>query len=293
MKKLLTSTALLLIALAGVSYGQDVVICSPSALTGGPDIVAELGICPRGYMEVRRTANSSGNSSGGLFQRSVENMSDSIRRDNERRAAEREAARQRANERAIQERQIQAQQQQQRRINAALSEDSRCLQGTWDVANFNPEALISLDVAANGDVYLEGNNLSEQAAIEPNSTVSVLNNNIYMNINADEFRLRLNLRLSDDSLAGNLLLTRIEQRFFGDRELPTEERELLGTRVDQPPAGCELNIEPQPQSTNSSSPTVNRGETIADGLRNLSDLHRQGILTDEEFNAAKRRLLGL
>jgi hypothetical protein len=47
--------------LASVSYGQDVVICSPSALTGGPDIVAELGICPRGYMEVRRTANSSGN----------------------------------------------------------------------------------------------------------------------------------------------------------------------------------------------------------------------------------------
>ena len=47
------------------------------------------------------------------------------------------------------------------------------------------------------------------------------------------------------------------------------------------------------ESTNSSSPTVNRGDTIADGLKNLSDLHQQGILTDEEFNAAKRRLLGL
>lgn len=47
----------------------------------------------------------------------------------------------------------------------------------------------------------------------------------------------------------------------------------LGINVGQPPAGCELNIESQPQSTNSSSPTVNRGEAIADGLKNLSDLH--------------------
>jgi hypothetical protein len=67
----------------------------------------------------------------------------------------------------------------------------------------------------------------------------------------------------------------------------------LGIKVGQPPAGCELNIESHPQSTNSSSPTVNRGEAIADGLKNLSDLHQQGILTNEEFTAAKRRLLEL
>ena len=36
----------------------------------------------------------------------------------------------------------------------------------------------------------------------------------------------------------------------------------LGIKVGQPPAGCELNIESKPQSTNSSSPTVNRGEAI-------------------------------
>ena len=112
---------------------------------------------------------------------------------------------------------------------------------------------------------------------------------------AGEIRaLRLNLRLSGQSLTGNLVTTSVQEGFFTDKELPPEEFELSGTRVSAPPAGCGPSIEPSPQSRNSSSPEgIDRGETIADGLRNLSDLHRQGILTDEEFNAAKRRLLGL
>jgi len=36
-----------------------------------------------------------------------------------------------------------------------------------------------------------------------------------------------------------------------------------------------------------------RGEDLVERLSDLSALHSQGILTDEEFNAAKRRLLGL
>ena len=36
-----------------------------------------------------------------------------------------------------------------------------------------------------------------------------------------------------------------------------------------------------------------RGNSIVNGLSDLTELHSQGILTDEEFNAAKRRLLGL
>ena len=35
------------------------------------------------------------------------------------------------------------------------------------------------------------------------------------------------------------------------------------------------------------------GQPPADGLKNLSDLHQQGILTNEEFTAVKRRLLEL
>ena len=72
MNKLLTTTALslLLISTAGVSYGQAV-ICSPRTLIGGPNIVAELGICPAGYSRVGTTNSSGSSSAGGLFQNSV------------------------------------------------------------------------------------------------------------------------------------------------------------------------------------------------------------------------------
>ncbi len=39
--------------------------------------------------------------------------------------------------------------------------------------------------------------------------------------------------------------------------------------------------------------STERGSSIADGLSNLSKLYSEGLLTDEEFSAAKRRLLGL
>ena len=38
---------------------------------------------------------------------------------------------------------------------------------------------------------------------------------------------------------------------------------------------------------------ANTAESIVDGLSRLAELHEQGTLTDEEFNAAKRQLLGL
>ncbi len=51
-------------------------------------------------------------------------------------------------------------------------------------------------------------------------------------------------------------------------------------------------------SASATRPPVNpeasqRGNSLVNGLNDLNTLHSQGILTDEEFNAAKRRLLGL
>jgi hypothetical protein len=42
-----------------------------------------------------------------------------------------------------------------------------------------------------------------------------------------------------------------------------------------------------------SAQTRERGSSIADGLSSLSKLYSEGLLNDEEFSAAKRRLLGL
>ena len=43
----------------------------------------------------------------------------------------------------------------------------------------------------------------------------------------------------------------------------------------------------------SANASAERGSSIADGLSNLSKLYSEGLLNDEEFSAAKRRLLGL
>ena len=89
MNKLLTTTALsfLLISTAGVSYGQAA-ICSPRTLIGGPNIVAELGICPTGYSRVGTTSSSGSSSAGGLFQNSVNDMVENARHKSEKAGAE-------------------------------------------------------------------------------------------------------------------------------------------------------------------------------------------------------------
>lgn len=43
----------------------------------------------------------------------------------------------------------------------------------------------------------------------------------------------------------------------------------------------------------SANASAERGSSIADGLNNLSKLYSEGLLNEEEFSAAKRRLLGL
>jgi hypothetical protein len=277
------------------------VICSPSALTGGPDIVAELGICPRGYMEVRnnRITTDPGlpGNPGGNFNRRTERMADSMRRDNERRAAEREAARQREHEANLINQQMQFEQQAQRRATARLPEASRCLQGTWYIEAKVPNrdaVTAKLDVGDNGDIYWEGVNMSDGSLIsnrDSSGSATLVNNNIYISVNSTEYRMRISLSLSGQSLIGKNVVIGIKKGFFTDKELPPEEYEMTGARVSATPSGCESDIEPSSNSRSSSSEV--RGETIADGLRNLSELHEQEILTDEEFNAAKRRLLGL
>jgi hypothetical protein len=122
-------------------------------------------------------------------------------------------------------------------------------------------------------------------------SATLVNNNIYISMDATEARVRMSLSLSGQSLIGKNVIIGIKEGFFTDKELPPVEYKIIGARVSATPSGCELNIEPSSNSRSSSSEV--RGETIADGLRNLSELHEQEILTDEEFNAAKRRLLGL
>jgi hypothetical protein len=62
---------------------------------------------------------------------------------------------------------------------------------------------------------------------------------------------------------------------------------LRGTRTNTPPNEC------APKAATPSAQTRERGSSIAEGLNNLSQLYTEGLLSEEEFTAAKRNLLGL
>ena len=49
---------------------------------------------------------------------------------------------------------------------------------------------------------------------------------------------------------------------------------------------------PPPPAPPAASPDASRGASAADQLSQLSTLHQQGALTDEEFAAAKAKILG-
>ncbi|MDA8320841.1 MAG: SHOCT domain-containing protein [Actinomycetota bacterium] len=48
----------------------------------------------------------------------------------------------------------------------------------------------------------------------------------------------------------------------------------------------------QQQQPAGSQPAENGGQSVTDQLSRLADLHKQGVLTDQEFASAKAKLLG-
>jgi hypothetical protein len=66
---------------------------------------------------------------------------------------------------------------------------------------------------------------------------------------------------------------------------PSGQQVLQPTATIPPPAAA-----PVPAAA---SPTPPEAPSVADRLADLGKLHATGVLTDEEFSAAKRRLLGL
>jgi len=61
-----------------------------------------------------------------------------------------------------------------------------------------------------------------------------------------------------------------------------------GQRVVAAPAG----VPPGPDATATSAPAPPSGPSLAEQLGGLGRLHAEGVLSDEEFTTAKRRLLG-
>lgn len=67
----------------------------------------------------------------------------------------------------------------------------------------------------------------------------------------------------------------------------------LGLRSQQIPGGDSNRASPQTSTPAERASVPSAEPTVGDRLRELADLHRDGVLSDEEFASAKAKLLGL
>jgi Short C-terminal domain len=80
-----------------------------------------------------------------------------------------------------------------------------------------------------------------------------------------------------------------------DARISALEQQQPGGQYDQPPQYQQpppQYQQPPPQSQQPPAPAQDASSSMVDQLNKLAELHQQGVLTDDEFAAAKAKLLG-
>lgn len=257
------------------SVNAQSVICENNFNFNNPRIIANR-VCPLGYVKVGEVGNGSTSGGSSPLQPIYDQLNNNAAERRERlarEAAAAEAQRQREHE----ERMLRLQNPQSNIRTSSIPENARCLQGLWTVTRTdskdNPGG--SLRITAEGLIYVGKNLVSNDSSI----TSSLGNNRIMIRQGVMGSKgWTQNLQLVNDHLEG-----RISVR---DGAKGVETYDLRGERASNTPSGCAAG----PSNT---SVENQRGTTITDGLKDLSQLYENGLLTDEEFTAAKKRLLGL
>ena len=280
--KRLTLFASVLLTISATSVQAQSVICEKF---GSGQIIANR-VCPLGYVKKGEVAETNGGSFGNAGMQIYQDMINRNEADRQARLAREAAAAEAQRQRNYEAQQADERRRQQNIRNSSLPESARCLEGSWNIAAIsNSKGGANLDITDNGLVYFGGILMSHL----PGISIYLGNNTFSFNGNGtDGAELRQRLTLEGDVLIGTVTTVEVKQGFFKDKRLPAVTRNVRGTRTSPAPPNCG-----QVEKTKQNEATTNRGETIADGLKNLSELYNQGILTEEEFNAAKRRLLGL
>jgi len=280
--KRLTLLASVLLTISATSVQAQSVICEKF---GAGQIIANR-VCPLGYVKKGEVATTNGGGFGSAGMQAAQDMINRNEADRQARLAREAAAAEAQRQRNYEAQQAAERRRQQNVRNSSLPESARCLEGSWNIAVIsNSKGGANLDITDNGLVYLGGSLMSHQ----PGISIYLGNNTLNLNGNGtDGAELRQRLTLEGDVLIGTVTTVEVKQGFFKDKKLPAVTRNLRGTRTSPAPPNCG-----QVEKINQTEATTNRGATIAEGLASLSDLYEQGLLSEEEFKAAKRRLLGL
>ena len=286
--KLMTSvvTSLLLLCPLG-AIAQDR-ICEKF---GGGRIITEF-VCPAGYIDMGEiAAPSSNNRSNNAGVQIFQDMINRNEADRQARLARQAAAAEAQRQREHEERMIRLRSSQQpaaRNTTTGLPSTSR--QGLWEaweifLPNYSSRGatgLLTINTDCSAKIQLLGSESDLSRILKTGSKVSLNSNAISMSA-----------------------LLNSPYAFNGTATLEGQGYEIKGTRTRRVGKASAFCFPPSSNSqlTSAAHETLDipepesgdkpRGESLIKDLEALSKLHTDGILTDEEFNAAKRRLLGL
>ena len=306
--KRLTLLASVLLTISATSVQAQSVICEKF---GAGQIIANR-VCPLGYVkkgEVGSNSNRGGITAGLQPMYDQLNNNAAGRRERlARQAAAAEAQRQREHE----ERMLRLRTQQSRSTPPTRSSRSSTATSTqqsrtgtvagWERWNFEIESSVG-DFAGTLTIYRDCSASMESSELGSSKIDRVTKTDDHFGfttqtvVDGVQIPLTLSTRMiSNSAFEGAMTSERGGFDIKGNRNYRNGSFNAkcapLATKAQDSPATAQP-TNPRVTASSTATGSSERGSNLVEDLSALGKLHTDGILTDEEFNAAKRRLLGL
>ncbi|MDA9870567.1 SHOCT domain-containing protein [Gammaproteobacteria bacterium] len=298
--KRLTLLASVLLTISATSVQAQSVICEKF---GAGQIIANR-VCPLGYVKKGEVAETNGGGFGSAGMRAAQDMINRNEADRQARLARQAAAAEAQRQREHEERMLRLRTQQSRSTPPTRSSgssgqprlpDSKNIWEIWKLTSRDDfTGLLTISTSCTASLRMGVTKYEVDRIIKTGSEIRISSND-----GGDD---------RGDSVLVSAQLTS-SFTFSGKAKLQGQEYELTGSRTRREGKTNAFCLPPPSNSQQASSNTgdgqetltpINlksdnqeRGKTLIEDLEALGKLHTDGILTDEEFNAAKRRLLGL
>ncbi|MDA1370048.1 MAG: SHOCT domain-containing protein [Proteobacteria bacterium] len=245
--------------------------------------------CPSNYHDMGVTNSSLGglSTTGSTSNRSaISSIGDTANQLAAQRAAQRAAQQQQQHEQALVNAQLEERRSAERHQNSFLPPDSQCLAGSWRMHTAETNESVQLAIPLNGAISFDGSEIPV-IPIYVGSSFSL----VYRE-SAGGFEI--DGRLNNGILEGSVMMVMTKNGFWKDTSV-RQRGDYTATRITAIPSGCDQEGVSAigPTSSSPSESSSERGKNLVDSLNQLNQLHQEGILSDEEYGAAKRRLLGL
>ena len=304
--KRLTLLAYVLLTISATNVQAQSVICEKF---GSGQIIANR-VCPLGYVKKGEVATTNGGSFGNAGMQIYQDMINRNEADRQARLARQAAAAEAQRQREHEERMLQLSKQQSRSTpptRSSSSSTASILQnqrysGTWERWDFNIESSVG-DFAGTLTIYRDCSASMYSSELGSSKIERVTKTDDHFGfttqtvVNGVQIPLTLSTRMiSNSAFNGTMTSERGGFDIKGNRNYSNDSSDAKCAPLATETQHSSVTAQPtNSRATTSSTTTASseRGSNLVEDLSALGKLHADGILTDEEFNAAKRRLLGL